>query len=198
MAYTKTTWVDRNVQYPKRYTVTTIDADTIELDREPGTVTQAGTILNATKLNNIETGIETLDAQMADMPWESFEDVTLDADASQVDFTIPSDYTFCMIIGINMKMGGTATVSLRFNDDSSTNYTSAANKASLFNSPSNDLGICYTPLKYNVRKNMMVQFSTSISAQYWTGTEDVTKISLLSNNTNKILTGTRFKLLGMR
>ena len=56
MAYTKTTWVDRNVQYPNRYQDQSLN--TYTFTPSPGTVTQAGTDITAARMNNIENGIE--------------------------------------------------------------------------------------------------------------------------------------------
>jgi hypothetical protein len=55
MAYSKTTWVDRNVQYPTRYSV---DGANKIIIPAAGTVTQAGTAFSAARMNNAENGIE--------------------------------------------------------------------------------------------------------------------------------------------
>lgn len=60
MAYTKQTWVDRVVQYARRYTKTDIDSNTVELVPEPGTVTAEGTAITASRMNNAENEIEFL------------------------------------------------------------------------------------------------------------------------------------------
>jgi|GEM_PF-1500306 len=57
MAYTKTNWIDRAVQYPNRYTKSNETATAVTLTASPGTVTQAGTPLSATNFNKIEQGI---------------------------------------------------------------------------------------------------------------------------------------------
>lgn len=57
MAYTKTIWVDRAVQYPHRYTQET-SGDNVTLTPAPGTVTQTGTAFSAENMNHIETGIK--------------------------------------------------------------------------------------------------------------------------------------------
>lgn len=57
MAYTKTTWVDRAVQYPGRYTKSNETTTSVTLVADPGTVTAAGTAVNANNLNNVETGV---------------------------------------------------------------------------------------------------------------------------------------------
>ena len=57
MAYTKTTWTDRAVQYPTRYAKSLETSSSVTLTADPGTVTNAGTAVNASNLNNIETGV---------------------------------------------------------------------------------------------------------------------------------------------
>ena len=60
MAYTKTTWIDRVVQFANRYK----DQNNVEhtLTRDAGVITQAGTPINAVNMNNIENKIFDLDA----------------------------------------------------------------------------------------------------------------------------------------
>lgn len=58
MAYTKTTWVDRLVQFPNRYAKSGESTGQVTLVADPGTVTQAGTALSAVNMNNIESGIQ--------------------------------------------------------------------------------------------------------------------------------------------
>lgn len=55
MGYTKETWVDRNVQYPSRYTDQT--ANTYTFTVSPGTITDAGTNITADRMNNLESGV---------------------------------------------------------------------------------------------------------------------------------------------
>ena len=55
MAYSKTAWKDRIVQKPLTYNVTNNLDGTITLVPAPGTITQAGTPVNAVNLNNLET-----------------------------------------------------------------------------------------------------------------------------------------------
>lgn len=64
MAYTRNTWVDRVVQYARRYRDQ--NNNQITLTPDPGTVTAEGTTINAAKLNNIEGWIETTDALIVD------------------------------------------------------------------------------------------------------------------------------------
>ena len=57
MAYTPTTWSDRSVQYPHRYDLTLVSGTTYDFTAVPGTITNAGSYVSATSMNNIETGI---------------------------------------------------------------------------------------------------------------------------------------------
>lgn len=59
MAYTKTVWTDRDVEYPNRYKDQ--NGNQLILTRDEGVVTEAGTLLNSTVMNNIEDGIEALE-----------------------------------------------------------------------------------------------------------------------------------------
>ena len=56
MAYVKEVWVDRNVQFPNRYTDELAAVKTFTVNA--GTITEAGTSITAAKMNNIETGLE--------------------------------------------------------------------------------------------------------------------------------------------
>ena len=57
MSYTGTTWADRNVQWPLRYTETDEGAGVFTHTPAPGVITEAGTMVTATRMNAIETGI---------------------------------------------------------------------------------------------------------------------------------------------
>ncbi|CAH1230659.1 hypothetical protein PAECIP111891_06713 [Paenibacillus allorhizoplanae] len=57
MAYTKTTWLDRAVQFASRYTKSGETSTEVTLTASPGTVTQAGTPANAANLNKLEQGV---------------------------------------------------------------------------------------------------------------------------------------------
>lgn len=59
MAYTKQTWVDRVVQYVRRFSaVEEAGSGYVLFTPQPGTVTEAGTPVDASRLNHMETGIE--------------------------------------------------------------------------------------------------------------------------------------------
>lgn len=70
MAYTKNTWTDRAVQYASRYLLTLVSGSTYDITASPGTITQAGTQTTASRMNNIEEGIDDLYiAQIYNVRW---------------------------------------------------------------------------------------------------------------------------------
>jgi hypothetical protein len=54
MVYNKTTWADRQIQYPGRFTRTS-DGTYDTLTPAPGTISQSGTPITASALNKLET-----------------------------------------------------------------------------------------------------------------------------------------------
>lgn len=58
MAYTKTNWQDRAVETPNKYTKSGETSTEVTLVQAPGTITQAGTPINAANLNKLEQGVE--------------------------------------------------------------------------------------------------------------------------------------------
>lgn len=61
MAYSKTTWSDRSVQYPMQFTASGAVTGTVTLTPNEGTVITPGTPLTSANLNNIENGIANID-----------------------------------------------------------------------------------------------------------------------------------------
>ena len=117
--YTKTTWVDRNVQYPNRYTITTIDGDTEEFTAEPGTITQAGTQVTAANMNNIEDGVETL----YDEVYTKISETTLAIATAQVDISISGFDKYRLYIDYVIPDASNAiSLRARCNSDSGNNY----------------------------------------------------------------------------
>ncbi|MBD0381278.1 hypothetical protein [Paenibacillus sedimenti] len=57
MAYTRTNWVDRLVQFANRFLKSNETSTSVTLTADPGTVTQAGTPLSAANFNKMEQGI---------------------------------------------------------------------------------------------------------------------------------------------
>lgn len=74
MAYSKTTWKNRVVQNPQTYLQQQNADGTVTLIPKEGTVTEAGTPVNAVNMNNIEDGIATVDTNLGNI-----NDSTLDA-----------------------------------------------------------------------------------------------------------------------
>ena len=63
MAFNKKTWVDRNVEHPARRKLTAVsgEADTYDVVRAEGTITEVGDAFNAETMNDLEDRIETAD-----------------------------------------------------------------------------------------------------------------------------------------
>lgn len=59
--FTKETWENRNVQYPKRRRFTEVDGqpNIYDVDREEGTIVAEGSAFSAENMNGLETRIET-------------------------------------------------------------------------------------------------------------------------------------------
>jgi hypothetical protein len=57
MAYTKTNWLDRIVEFANRYTKSGETSTEVTLIQSPGTVTQTGTLNSAALFNKMEQGI---------------------------------------------------------------------------------------------------------------------------------------------
>lgn len=62
MSYIKNTWIDRAVEHSARYLLSLVSGSTYDITTAPGTITQAGTQVTASRMNNIEQGI--YDAQL--------------------------------------------------------------------------------------------------------------------------------------
>ncbi len=60
MAYTKKTWVDRNVEHPGRRKLSAVSGETNVYDivRSEGTITTAGDAFSAENMNDLESRIE--------------------------------------------------------------------------------------------------------------------------------------------
>jgi hypothetical protein len=58
--YPKTVWLDRAVQFATRYLKSGETSSGVTLTADPGTVTQAGTPVNAANLNKIENALESM------------------------------------------------------------------------------------------------------------------------------------------
>ena len=56
MSYLKTTWSDRDVEHPQRYTYTD-DLTYLTVTAAPGTITNSGTDITAARMNKLESGV---------------------------------------------------------------------------------------------------------------------------------------------
>lgn len=87
MTYNKTIWEDRVSEYPNRYVDQ--DGNQYTFTRDNGTVSTAGTVVNADRMNNIEDGIEeiveNINTYNEDSGWQT---ATLDS-----QFTVYSENT---------------------------------------------------------------------------------------------------------
>lgn len=107
MGYNKTTWTNRNVQYPRRYTDPNTST-TYTLDPDPGTITDAGTPISAGNLNNIETQLGKLTDGTA-----VYGASTVGTDAYAIS-TSPAftSYNAGMVIRFKADVGNTGTATL--------------------------------------------------------------------------------------
>lgn len=65
MAYTKTVWFDRQVQYPLTFTLTSAPNGGTTLVPNEGTITNAGTPITASNMNKIENGVADVDSRLS-------------------------------------------------------------------------------------------------------------------------------------
>jgi hypothetical protein len=100
MSYIKQTWVDRAVEFFRRFTYTD-DGTHLTLTEAPGTITNAGTPLDSTRLNHMEEGIYDAHENIGDRQYTeenyvvSGETITesvnkLDTNLNLVDTTVAS------------------------------------------------------------------------------------------------------------
>ena len=111
IAYIKTVWSDRAVQFPRRYRDQLNNQYTFTPDE--GTITNAGTPSTATRLNNLENGVEA---------------VTTEVIAHQADYTLQVPYggtttgvanTYAIATPVITALTTGMAVSVKFNLDSS-------------------------------------------------------------------------------
>ncbi|NLY44812.1 MAG: hypothetical protein GX053_02310 [Tissierella sp.] len=57
MAYERTVWKNREVEYPRRYIITDNGDGTVTIEPSPGNIIEPGTPIIAANMNNIEEGI---------------------------------------------------------------------------------------------------------------------------------------------
>ena len=85
MSYVKQTWVDRAVEFFRRFSASEDVDGNISLTEEPGLVTEAGTPLDATRLNHMEDGIEAAHDDLADLAGAGRTTETVKGNADDID-----------------------------------------------------------------------------------------------------------------
>lgn len=106
MAYEKTIWTDHIVEQPNRYKQTANGDGTINLERQPGSVIQAGTPLSAANLNRIEEGIEAAHNMLADTGYQ-----VATVEGSQIQLVKKSD-SEVLKFKLDTTIEGPVTISL--------------------------------------------------------------------------------------
>lgn len=73
MTYNKTTWADRQVQYPMQFSASGAVSGTVTLTPNEGTITTAGTPITSANLNNIENGVANNDSRLTTVEGKYFD-----------------------------------------------------------------------------------------------------------------------------
>ena len=129
MGYSKYTWVDRAVQYAARYLLSIVSGTTYDFTAVPGTITQAGSVSTAARMNNIETGVEA-----AHKGTHIYAASTTGNDTYVVAFTTPfTAYNAGMVINFKPDTGntGVATINVDALGAKTLKKMTAAGKADL-------------------------------------------------------------------
>lgn len=111
MAYAKTTWKNRVVQNPNTYLQQQNADGTVTLVPKEGTVTEAGTPVNAVNMNHIEDGISSIDAA------NSIYSAGGTANAITVT-TANGDYSYAQFKKLSIKAASNNTGNVTINVDS--------------------------------------------------------------------------------
>ncbi|NRF91522.1 hypothetical protein HQN89_10875 [Paenibacillus frigoriresistens] len=124
MPYTKTTWLDKVVQYPMRFFKSGETSGGVTLSPDNGTVTQAGTPINAANMNKIENALESVIGKDNTTIVETTS-IRLETDTRTVQLT----YTSGVLTKIEEKNGSTVikTTNLIYTSGTLTSVTEVAN-----------------------------------------------------------------------
>ena len=117
-------FVDRVVEHPGRYTLTDTGGSvlgTYDLSRDEGTITEAGTPLNAANMNLVVDEVNDINDRLdAFLYVETYSKVSSSTPITPgdntfyVEFnTVPSGYTAVGIVGVNTSGTGSASLRLR-------------------------------------------------------------------------------------
>lgn len=108
MGYTKYTWTDRVVQYAARYLLSLVSGTTYDFTAVPGTVTNVGSYVSASIMNNIESGIEA-----SHKGTHIYGASSTGNDTYVIAFTVPfTSYNTGMIINFKPDTSNTGTANL--------------------------------------------------------------------------------------
>ena len=106
MGYTKNTWTDKNVQFPNRYTDELSNVKTFT--PSPGIVTNAGTLVTASYMNNIENGVD-----MVHKGTHVYGVSAIGTDAYAITFSPAyAAYTTGMIINLKVDVANTGAATI--------------------------------------------------------------------------------------
>lgn len=117
-------FVDRVVEHPGRYTLTDTGGSvlgTYDLSRDEGTITEAGTPLNAANMNLVVDEVNNINDRLdAFLYVETYSKVSSSTPITPgdntfyVEFnTVPSGYTAVGIVGVNTSGTGSSSLRLR-------------------------------------------------------------------------------------
>lgn len=117
-------FVDRVVEHPGRYTLTDTGGSvlgTYDLSRNEGTITEAGTPLNAANMNLVVDEVNDINDRLdAFLHVETYSEVSSSTPITPgdntfyVEFnTVPSGYTAVGVVGVNTSGTGSSSLRLR-------------------------------------------------------------------------------------
>ena len=183
MPYTPNTWVDRNVQYPTRYTDELANVKTFT--PSPGTVTEAGTTVTAAKMNNIEEGID---------------NVTGDFDTHEADDVKHKQSVGVIYAALYANAEGYWTTANGDNSHAEGNQTTASGASSHAEGAYTDATGLYSHAAGNGTRAKYAQtvigMHNTVPAGLDSSYEATSELFIIGNGINQYEKGNAFKVLG--